>query len=144
VSFCEISSNIEQTILKMYRIFTFRCDSHRHLGILKFWNFIYQWSPVIRDAHSAKPHQNCLNGCWDRNFSIFIDCVAGVIIRLIASVCVHVCVSISCGHSPVRTVWPLTLIFGMKDLDQGHRSKVKVKHWKLFTLSRVNQCCGAD
>ena len=45
-----------------------------------------------------------------------------------------------CGRSPVWTVWPLTLIFGMRvDLDlgypgivsQGRRSKVKVKQWKI-------------
>ena len=29
------------------------------------------------------------------------------------SVCVHVCLFV-CGHSPVWTVWPLTLIFGMR------------------------------
>jgi len=52
---------------------------------------------------------------------------------------IHVCVRpFVCGHSPVWTVWPLTLIFGMMvDLDLGypgnvgHRSKVKVKQWKI-------------
>ena len=48
---------------------------------------------------------------------LVIDRVAGEIIHLVGP-CVHTFV---CGHSPVWTVWPLTLIFGMRvDLDLGY------------------------
>ena len=54
---------------------------------------------------------------------IIIDREAGEIIRLVASVRPSVRLSVrpfACGRSPVWTVWPLTLIFGMRvDLDPG-------------------------
>ena len=69
--------------------------------------------------------------------NIFIDREAEEIIRLVASVCPF-CLSIF-WCSPAWTVWPLTLILGMRvDLDlgylgivgQGRRSKFQVKLWE--------------
>jgi len=50
---------------------------------------------------------------------LVIDRVAGAIVRLVSSVCVCVRPFV-CMRSPVWTVWPLTVIFGMwVDLDLG-------------------------
>ena len=80
--------------------------------------------------------------------------VAGATIRLVASVCVCVCVCPSVCQWTLSCLNRLTfdLDFWLHgrpwswlawDCRSGRRSKVKVKQWKLFTLSRLNQRCGA-
>jgi len=97
---------------------------------------------------------NLCKRCFIPPMHILIDRVAGEIIRLVASLCVRVCPSVclwalSCLNRLTFDLYfwpegrPLPWPWLAWDCSQGRRSKVKVKQWKLYTLSRLNQWCRA-
>ena len=69
---------------------------------------VCKWWLLHLDRQCPENDGNCRRQLWDSGARatlsrIFIDRVAGAIIRLVASVCVCPFV---CGQSPVWTVWP--------------------------------------
>ena len=97
------------------------CRGHRCAGGARQYRCHIWWMGVRRLAVANGPNifqmllvfDSSLCYKWaDIQYTLVIDPVAGEIIRLVASVCVCVRPFV-CGRSPVWTVWPLTLIFGM-------------------------------
>ena len=80
-----------------------------------FWLIISLWLLTMRPCrwHSTLLHTTA-DSC------LIIDCEAGEIIRLVASVCLSICPYV-CWSSPVWTVWPMTSVFG-KVVGQSSRS----------------------
>ncbi len=119
-------------------------------------NLTYPFTAICHDTLLSEPdlfHNR--QGFTYYSLSIFIDRKAGEIVRLVASVPLSVRLSVHrflCQHSYGWTVWPMTLIFGMRvDLDlgwagilsQGRRSKLRSNGNKScfdITFSGLSTC----